>query len=210
MIKGIIFDLDGVIVSTDKLHFQAWKYMADKENIYFDEEINNSLRGISRKESLEIILKKSNKKYSEEEKLKLMDIKNSYYVNLLDFLSPSDKLKDVDLLLSELKSKNIKIAIGSSSKNTKKILKQIGLIDSFDAIADGNEIKNSKPDPEVLLLASKKLNLKPSECAVIEDAVAGIEAAKRGGMIAFAIKDAKKSNLAEYKLDKLIDVIKYL
>ena len=207
MIEAVIFDLDGVIVTTDNFHYLAWKKIADKENIYFDEKINNRLRGVSRKESLEIILEKANKEYTKIEKNILIEEKNKYYVNLLSSLTSKDILSNIEILLKKLNANNIKVAIGSSSKNTKLILKQIGLLDSFDAISDGNDINKSKPDPEVFLVAAKKLNIKPDNCMVIEDAVAGIKAAKNAGMFAIGIGDATSSNLCDAKINNIIEII---
>ena len=210
MIKAIIFDLDGVMVTTDHLHYLAWKKMADKEGIYFDEEINHRLRGISRMASLEIILEKANQTYSRKEKEALATYKNDVYKELLKSLDHTDILANVLKVMEQLKKRDLKIAIGSSSKNTPIILDQIGLSESFDAIADGNDITKSKPNPEVFLIAAKKLNIKPSECMVIEDAKAGIEAAKSAGMKAFAVGDAKSSNLADIASDNLFDILKNL
>lgn len=206
-IKGIIFDLDGVIVSTDHFHYLAWKRLADEEGIYFDENINNRLRGVSRMESLEIILENANRTYSEEEKKELAQRKNNYYVDFLSNLASKDILPNVMSTLEALKKKNIKIAIGSSSKNTPIILKMIGLSDYFDAIADGNDIKKSKPDPEVFLIACERLNLIPKECMVIEDAKAGIDAAKLGGMIAVSISDAYGYEKSDYSLKSIEDLL---
>jgi beta-phosphoglucomutase len=207
MIKGIIFDLDGVIVSTDELHYQAWKHLADAEGIYFDRNINNRLRGVSRMASLEIILEHSPRRYSEEEKAYLASIKNQHYVRLLQNLKPSDVLPGIWEVLTELKRRKILIAIGSSSKNTKLILEQIKLHDVFDAVADGNDIIHSKPAPDVFLKAAEKLGLPPAECAVVEDAEAGIIAAKNAGMLAIAISDARKSKLADYCLNNISELI---
>lgn len=209
-IKGVIFDLDGVIVSTDELHYNAWKYMADIEGIYFDKTINHRLRGVSRMASLEIILERSKKVYTKSEKIRLATIKNDYYVESLKTITPNDLLPGVLELLTILKDKNIKTAIGSSSKNAKLILKQIGLEQSFDAVADGNDISKSKPDPEVFLIAAEKLHLKPNECMVIEDAVAGIIAANRANMTSVAINDATKSNDANFKINNLLDIAKLI
>ena len=205
-IKGVIFDLDGVIVSTDEFHFKAWKVLADREGIHFDRQINNRLRGVSRRESLEIILEKANRSYSENEILEMLDFKNNIYRNSLSELTKYDILINFNELYAKLRQNKIKMAIGSSSKNTKTILTQIGLIDAFDAIADGNDITRSKPDPEVFLLAAERLGLDPKECVVVEDAVAGIEAAKAGGMIAIAINDATKCHIADYKIDNLLEI----
>src|SRR5690554_1035635 len=139
MIKAVIFDLDGVIVSTDDLHYKAWKHMADLEKIDFDKKINHRLRGVSRMESLNIILEKATKKYSDQEKEELASIKNNYYVELLNELTPKDILPNVNEVLRILKDKGIKIAIGSSSKNAKNILNHIELSDMFDVIADGHD-----------------------------------------------------------------------
>lgn len=185
--SAAIFDLDGVIVSTDEYHYQAWKQICDKEDIPFNREINEKLRGVSRMESLEIILSNSTKCYSESEKLLLAQQKNETYRELLNHLSAKDILPGVRELILNLKGRGIKIAIGSSSKNTPFILEKIGMASSFDAIADGNGIKNSKPDPEVFLLAAQKLGVRPEECIVMEDAEAGIDAAIAGGMVAVGI-----------------------
>ena len=204
MIQGVIFDLDGVIVSTDELHYQGWKYMSDSEGIYFDREINERLRGVSRMESLHIILEKATKPYTEEQKEALAKLKNDYYKHLLSTkLSPSDILPGVKDILSGLKAKGVKIAIGSSSKNSPTILKQIGLDDYFDAEADGNHIKQSKPHPEVFLLAAEKLGLKPENCLVVEDAEAGITAALAGGMKALAVGSASSDKRAHYAVSDL-------
>lgn len=202
-IKAVIFDLDGVIVSTDDYHYRAWKKISDEEGIYFDREINERLRGVSRMESLEIILEKSNKEYSEEEKLSFAERKNSLYRNLLEELTSKDILPGVMNLLESLKNKGIKIAIGSSSKNTKFILNKIGLNDYFDAISDGTEIKNSKPDPEVFLLAAEKLSIEPKDCLVVEDADAGVEAGLDGGMKVLAVGYAASNEKANLRMKSL-------
>ena len=207
MIKGVIFDLDGVIVSTDHYHYLAWKKMADLENIPFDETINHRLRGVSRMESLNIILEQANKEYSQAEKEKLTEFKNELYKKSLDDLSANDLLPGIMDLLESLKSKGLKIAIGSSSKNAKKILQKIGLEHYFDAVSDGTNITKSKPDPEVFLIAAKRIGLDPKECAVVEDAHSGIEAAKAANMVAVATGDAKTSSLKDADLENLLDMI---
>ena len=185
--SAVIFDLDGVIVSTDEYHYQAWKKIADDEGIYFDEEINHGLRGVSRMESLEVLLRKSPRVYSPEEKAVLAERKNEHYRKLLENLTPQHLLPGAMTLLIALKSRQIKVAIGSSSKNTPVILEKIGLGQFFDAVADGSQIQKSKPDPEVFLLAAKKLGVSPEDCVVVEDAEAGVQAAKVGGMYALGI-----------------------
>lgn len=203
-IKAVIFDLDGVIVSTDEYHYQAWKSIADKENIDFNRTINNKLRGVSRAESLEIILEKADKEYTQDEKAILLEEKNDVYKSLLANLSSSEILEGVNEVIDYLKSNNIKVAIGSSSKNTSLILEKIGLSNIFDEIADGTMITKSKPNPEVFILAANKLGIDSKECLVVEDAEAGVEAALAGNMIVAAVGEAIKSNKATYNLNKLI------
>ena len=207
MYQGVIFDLDGVICTTDEFHYLAWKALADKEGIPFDRETNNLLRGVSRMASLEIILRKASRSYADEEKTALAAYKNDLYRDYLKQITPSDLDPDVLRTLQTLKDKGVRIAIGSSSKNTKTILRNLGIIEQFDAIADGNDIQRSKPDPEVFLVAANKLGLEPASCVVVEDAFAGIEAAKRGGFAAAAIGDAVKDPEADYVLSVLSDIL---
>ena len=189
-IHAIIFDLDGVICFTDKYHYQAWKELADREGIYFDEKINDRLRGVSRMQSLDIILERASKEYTKEEKESMAAMKNESYVKLLENMSTKDLSDEVKNTLDELRHRGYKLAIGSSSKNTKKILKQIGLGDYFDAISDGTNITKSKPDPEVFLKAADMVEEKPQNCLVVEDAAAGIDAACAGGFLSAGIGDA--------------------
>lgn len=193
---AVIFDLDGVIVSTDDCHYQAWKKLADEEGIPFDREINNRLRGVSRMESLEIILEKSPRAYSEDEKQALAERKNGYYRQLLQSLSPSDILPGALQLIGELKSRGARIAVGSSSKNCKTILERIGLESTFDVVVDGNCISRSKPDPEVFLKAAKSLGVPPHKCVVVEDAEAGVQAGVSAGMATIGIGAASHSPTA--------------
>lgn len=202
-ILGVIFDLDGVIVSTDDCHYQAWKRMADEEGIPFTRTINERLRGVSRTESLAIILEKATKVYSQAEKAEMAARKNAYYVEMIGNLHAEDLLPGALEALAFLRERGIKIAIGSSSRNAPLILKQIGLSDDFDAIVDGNQIAHSKPDPEVFLLAARKLGLPPSECLVIEDADAGVEAAMAAGMHSLGVGSASRSQMATYRAESL-------
>jgi beta-phosphoglucomutase len=190
MIKAVIFDLDGVIVSTDEFHYLGWKKLADEEGIFFDRHINERLRGVSRMESLEIILEKAEKKYRWKEKECMAERKNAFYCELLNRLSPDDILPGVMKMLRQLVKLKIKIAIGSSSKNTPLILEKIRLAGYFNAVSDGNQIKRSKPDPEVFLLAAAKMNIPPEQCLVVEDADAGVEAAINAGMKCLAVGSA--------------------
>ena len=203
MIEAVIFDLDGVIVSTDDCHYEAWKKLSDEEGIYFDRKINDRLRGVSRMASLEIVLERANKAYTDEEKVKLAERKNGYYRDFIKKLTPNDILPGVMDNLEELKENGIKIAIGSSSKNTPIILKQIGLDCYFDAVSDGNNITHSKPDPEVFLKAAEMLGILPENCLVVEDADAGIEAGKKGGMKTLSVNGAKG---ADFEVKELNDI----
>lgn len=210
-IKGLIFDLDGVLVFTDKFHYQAWKTMADELGVYFDETINHRLRGVSRMDSLEIILERyEGPDLSLHEKEKLAEKKNEIYRTLLESMTPDDVTKEVRDTLTKLREKGYKLAIGSSSKNAKFILEKVELKDAFDAISDGNNITKSKPDPEVFLKAAEYLGLPPKACMVVEDAEAGIEAAKKGGMYAAGIGEAAKSINADESLktfSELVDIV---
>ncbi|MDD5898245.1 MAG: beta-phosphoglucomutase [Clostridia bacterium] len=202
-ILGVIFDLDGVIVSTDNCHYLAWKRMADEEGIPFDRKVNERLRGVSRMESLAIILERASRAYTQEEKLALAERKNGYYVQLIGQLTQNDILPGALDTLRLLKEQNVKVAIGSSSRNTPIILRQIGLSDAFDAIADGNAIRNSKPDPEVFLLAARLLGLAPANCLVVEDADAGVQAALAGGMRALGVGSAAANPTATFHAPSL-------
>ena len=209
MIKAVIFDLDGVIVSTDDCHYRAWKKMADEEDIYFDRRINERLRGVSRMASLEIVLEKRKKEYSNTEKHQLAERKNEYYKELINELTPDDILPGVTDKLKELKENGIKVAIGSSSKNTPIILRQIGLDSFFDAVSDGNNITHSKPNPEVFVKASEMLGITAEECMIVEDADAGIEAGKRAGMKTLAVQGAKGADFSVKDLAEC-DILSYL
>lgn len=206
-LRAVIFDLDGVIVSTDAMHYQAWKSIADDEGIYFDEIINHRLRGVSRMESLEIILERSTRSYSPAEKQALAETKNGRYVVLLENLTPEDVPHDVLRVLAVLKAGGIKIAVGSSSKNTPLILRQIGLTHVFDAVADGSDIERTKPAPDVFLVAAKRLGVEPPACVVVEDAQAGIKAAKAAGMLAAAIGDTVRCDDADCKLGSIGELL---
>ena len=198
--KGVIFDLDGVICFTDEYHYLAWKAMADSIGVEFDRTINNRLRGVSRMASLEIILERSAVAYSPEEKLALATKKNDLYKEYLKQMSPSDLSTEVKATLDALRDAGLKLAIGSSSKNTPFILGQLGLEGFFDAVSDGNNITNSKPDPEVFLKAAQFLGLKPEDCLVVEDAVSGAEAGHRGGFRVACVGDASKAGVGDYNL----------
>ena len=206
--KAAIFDLDGVIVFTDKFHYLAWKKMADGMGVYFDETINNRLRGVSRMDSLEIILERyEGPALSDERKLELANEKNETYREYLATMTPDDVSDEVRNTLSELRRRGYKLALGSSSKNARFILNQVKLTDYFDAISDGTNITRSKPDPEVFLKAAEFIGVDPAECMVVEDAYAGIDAAKAGGMMSAAIGDASEYEKSDYSLSTFSDLL---
>lgn len=204
MIKAVIFDLDGVLVTTDELHFEAWKALADKLGINdFTKADNVRQRGVSRMASLEVVLEKTDRAFSEEEKLALAEEKNEIYVRSLSALSETDVLSGANEFIDYLKSKGIKTAVGSASKNTPLILKKTKLAGKFDAVSCGLDTTKSKPDPEVFLIAAKKLGVAPCDCVVVEDSDAGIEAAKTGGMYAIAVGAAEYNPKADVAIKDL-------
>lgn len=207
-LKAVIFDLDGVIVFTDKFHYQAWKKMADEIGVYFDEEINNRLRGVGRMESLDIILERyEGEPLSQEYKKILAAKKNDMYRELLYGMGPDDVTAEVRETLAELRNRGYKLSIGSSSKNAKLILRQVRLTDAFDAISDGTNISKSKPDPEVFIKAAEYLDVPCDNCLVVEDASAGIDAAKAGHMYTAGIGDAMNYSLTDYPLTSFKDLL---
>lgn len=207
--KGIIFDLDGVICSTDEYHYQAWKALADKIGAEgFSRADNARQRGVSRMESLEIVLERAPRAYSEAEKQALASWKNEAYRALLGHMSPADLAPEVKTTLDTLRAMDLKLAIGSSSKNAPFILERLGLAGWFDALSDGNCITRSKPDPEVFLLAAGMLGLKPDECLVVEDAFSGIDAGFAGGFDTAAIGDATRYDRPDYKLASFSGLLK--
>ena len=205
--KAIIFDLDGVLISTDEQHYQGWRALADRLEIPFTREVNNRFRGVSRMACMDIIEEISGRTFTQEEKVAHATWKNDYYRSLLGEMSPADLSAEVKSTLDALRAKGLKLAIGSSSKNAKFILERIGLVDYFDAISDGTNIARSKPDPEVFLKAAEFLGLEPADCLVVEDAVAGVEAAHAGGMKAAAVGDAASKNCGDYILKSFCQLL---
>lgn len=206
--KAIIFDLDGVICFTDEYHYRAWKALADRLNAPFDRTINNRLRGVSRMASLEIVLETyTGPELSEEEKAALATEKNEMYRESLKEMSPADLSGEVRETLNALRAKGLKLAIGSSSKNTPFILKQIGLEGYFDAVSDGNNISRSKPDPEVFLKAAEFLGMDPADCLVVEDAVSGAEAGHAGGMKVACLGDAARHGAGDWNMNSFSELL---
>ena len=179
MIRAFIFDLDGVITDTAEYHFRGWKRLADEEGLSFTREDNEHLRGIPRRESLMLILR--DHVYPEEKIQEMMERKNSYYLELIKEISPRDLLPGARELLEEVRAAGLKNALGSASKNASEVIERLGIRSLFDAISDGHSVERQKPAPDLFLHAAQQLGLSPAECIVVEDAAAGIEAARAGG-----------------------------
>ncbi len=209
-IKALLFDLDGVIVSTEKNHFEAWRETASKLGIPFSEHDNEALKGVNRVDSLKQILELGNKTVSSEEFESLLVFKNDMYLDSITTLSKADLLPGVHALLVHAKSIGLKIGLGSSSKNAPMILTRLGITDLFDVIIDGNGVTHPKPNPEVFLNGVKALALAPSDCLVFEDASSGVAAAKAGGFIAIGVgnpllkgvADVYFNDLTEFRLEE--------
>lgn len=205
--RAVIFDLDGVIIHTDRYHYLAWKAIADELGVPFDKECNNRLRGVCRMDCLEIILELYKGNLTKKQKLYFAEHKNQLYQRLLEDLSEHDLNEDIRVTLVTLKENNIKLAIGSSSKNAKLILKRIGLEDFFDAVSDGTNILLSKPDPEVFIKASEYLGIAPEHCLVVEDAMAGVEAAMAANMDCVAVGDCIDHPIVKYRLNRFPELL---
>jgi len=210
-IKACIFDLDGVIVDTAVYHYKAWKRLANHLGFDFTEEENEKLKGVSRVRSLQLILEWGGVEKSETEQAELADLKNSWYVEMIQEMKQDEILPGAKEFLLAVRQAGFKTALGSASKNSRTILEKVGLIELFDTIIDGNTVSASKPDPEVFLKGAESLGLEPSACVVFEDAIAGVQAAIAGGMKVVGIGDAQTltgadlviAGLHEMNLDKL-------
>jgi beta-phosphoglucomutase len=205
-IKGCIFDLDGVIVDTAKYHFLAWRKLANDLGFDFSEKDNEQLKGVGRERSLEIILGWGGVKKTPQQMVELAAKKNDWYINYVNNLQPDEILPGVSQFLIELRGIGIKIALGSASKNAKLILDKLNITNYFDAIIDGTNVSRAKPNPEVFLKGAKELGLDPNACIVFEDAKAGIEAAKSGGMYCVGIGEKENLKNADYWLNGFVDV----
>ncbi|QXP57040.1 beta-phosphoglucomutase [Cellulophaga sp. HaHa_2_95] len=203
---GFIFDLDGVIVDTAKYHYLAWRKLANELGFEFTHEQNELFKGVSRKRCLEILLDIGGVKATQQQFDTWMVEKNVDYLAYIENMNASEILPDVPKVLEYLKNKNIPIALGSASKNAKPILEKVNLLSYFDIIVDGNNVTKAKPDPEVFLIAADQLGVKPSNCIVFEDAVAGIEAANAAGMISIGIGDADILNQATYNFNDFTEI----
>jgi beta-phosphoglucomutase len=206
MIKACIFDLDGVIVDTAKYHYLAWKRLAHELGFEFSIDHNERLKGVSRMTSLDILLEVGGLSFSMQEKEMMAAKKNEWYLEYIRKMTPAEILPGVNDFLASLKSKGVKIALGSASKNAKLILEQVGLQSTFDAVIDGNKALKAKPDPQVFLLGAQELMTAPSNCAVFEDAVAGVQAAKNAGMYCIGIGSPEVLGLADIVMPGFMNV----
>lgn len=209
-IKALIFDLDGVLVTTDEQHYSGWQALADRLGIPFSREVNNRFRGVSRMACMDILEEIGGKCYTNQEKNAYATWKNDFYRNLLGEMTPADLTAEVKSTLDVLRERGYKLAIGSSSKNAKFILERIGLGDYFDAISDGTNITRSKPDPEVFLKAAQFLGLAAEECLVVEDATAGVDAARASGMKAAVVGDAAAKQYGDYVMNSFSNLLTIL
>jgi beta-phosphoglucomutase len=199
-VKGALFDLDGVVVFTDKYHYLGWKKLAEENCWMFDEGLNHSCRGIPRLASLQVILDHNNVEISECDKERLADVKNEYYKSLLCGICEDDLYPGIIDFLKRLKSYGLKLAICSSSRNAQTVLENLSLRDYFDAVVDGNDVETPKPDPEIFLTGAKRVGLKPEECVVFEDAESGVDAAHAAGMSCVGVGNPARLAGADYNL----------
>ena len=208
MIRAVIFDLDGVITETSIQHFEAWKAVAHMIGVEIDRTVNESLKGISREESLKVILKHGGilGKYSEEEMEKLCFCKNEYYKQLISQFTPSNVFEGVVELFAYLRAKGIKIAIGSASHNAPALIKAMVLEEYIDYIVNPSDVKQGKPAPDIFLKAANALGVKPSDCIGVEDAIAGIKAIKTAGMYAIGIGDAEVLKEADVVFKRIAEI----
>jgi len=196
-IEACIFDLDGVIVDTAKYHFIAWRALAEELGFLFTKEDNERLKGVSRMQSLEILLEIGGKQFPQKEKEEMANRKNKLYVSYIERMTPEEILPGVREFILELRSHSIKVALGSASKNTPLILEQIRFTEMFDTVVDGNSVSEAKPNPEVFLKGAERLGVEPEHCIVFEDAIAGIEAARNAHMLCVGIGDPQTLAMAD-------------
>jgi beta-phosphoglucomutase len=200
-INACLFDLDGVIVDTAKYHYLAWRRLANDLGFDLTLEENERLKGVSRIESLEIILAIGGVRLTEEEKAVRAAEKNVRYLELCQQMTPEDTLPGVRTFMDELKEAGMRVGLGSASKNAKVILERIRMLDYFDTIVDGNRVSRGKPDPQVFLIGAGDLNTPPENCVVFEDAVAGIQSAKAAGMLAIGVGERSVLTEADYVIE---------
>ena len=205
-IQAFILDLDGVLTDTAAYHYRAWKQLADEEGIPFNRQDNEQLRGVSRRQSLELLLGDIICRYTEDEKLEMMARKNGYYVEMLEQITVDDFLPGAENLLQDLRARGLKVAIGSASKNTKTVLDRLGILHEFDAISNGHSVTKAKPAPDGFLFAAVEMGVAPEHCAVIEDAASGVQAALAANMLSIGIGPAERVGHAHLRYDSTAKV----
>jgi beta-phosphoglucomutase len=203
--RAFIFDLDGVITDTAHLHFVAWQRLAQSQGLSFDEAFNEKLKGVSRMDSLELILAQGSRSYTQEEKLALADDKNNFYVGLIDGITPADLLPGALDTLKRVRELGCSVGLASASKNALSVLDRLGITSLFDHVVDANTVARGKPDPEVFLRAASALNCQPSDCIGVEDAIAGVQSIKAAGMYAIGIGSPTELHQADKVLPNLKD-----
>lgn len=205
--EAIVFDMDGVLLSTDRMHFEAWKALADRLGLPFDETKAQRCLGLSRMESLEIVLEGSGRSFTAEEKEALAEEKNRHYRALLRGLTPGDLPEETVEVLCELRRRGYRLALASSSKNAPEILSRTGLGELLDCAVDGNDVKRAKPDPEVFLLAAQRLGVAPERCVGVDDALSGVAAARAAGMTVAAVGFASGAGAGDWNLKSLGELL---
>ncbi len=205
-IKGLIFDLDGIITDTAEYHYLGWKQLAEEEGMEFDRDFNEKFRGVSRLECLDLLLEKNNREITFEKRKRMAERKNNYYNEYLKTIDRNNLLDGIFDILQRSKRAGYKMAIASASKNTKTVIEKLDIGDMFNAISDGYSVKKTKPAPDLFLHTAKKLNLKPEECVVFEDAKAGIDAALAANMTAVGIGPESRVGHADYRFDSVKDI----
>lgn len=205
-LKAFILDLDGVITDTAKYHFRAWKRLADEEGISFTREDNEQLRGVSRRRSLELLLGDQISEYTEEEIQEMMDRKNNNYQSLLESITEDEFLPGARDLIDELRERELKIAVGSASRNTRIVLEKLEITDVFGGIADGYSVSRAKPAPDIFVHAAGQLNVRAVDCAVVEDAESGVQAALTAGMVAVGVGPEERVGKAHFRYAKTADI----
>jgi len=200
-IKAFIFDLDGVLTDTSEFHYLAWQRMANENSLEFSREMNESLRGIPRRESLLLIL--NGRTFPEEKIQEMMECKNNYYLEFIGQITPEDLLPGARELLEEIRLAGLKAALGSASKNAREVVQRLSIENLLDAISDGQSVERQKPAPDLFLHTASQLNLEPAECVVVEDAAAGIDAGKAAGMRTLGLGPIERVGYADLILPDL-------
>lgn len=203
---AVIFDLDGVLTDTAELHYQSWQALADELGLPFDRQRNEALRGLSREQSLALVLADRAGEFSAERQRDLLERKNRAYLEQVDRMTAADLLPGAAELLAGVRAAGWRCAVGSSSRNARRVIERLGIGGLLDLVVDGNDAPRSKPDPQVFLLAAERLDATPTACVVVEDAAAGVEAARRAGMAVLGVGPAQRVGAADAHVARIADV----